>query len=421
MRDITRIIGITGLKLSASGLAMVTTLLAAFIFLPAEFGILSFIWSLATIFAVFLDFGSSLQIRKLIPRLVRRRSLWRRFAFALSMGVVLRGALLIGAAVVYMVWPGQRQFGPEIWFAVFIALGFCLELLSVEIFRGRRFYLVAEYCNGGLRYTIYLICLGLAAATGLSAQTMLVLFTALLGGITLALFLICAQPKLQTTLATRRTTATRHSWRSAHERQRFFLVTLLIIVSQQLPVVAAAILSGPEVAAFVKVAVLFGVIMLVMLSANSMYFAPLLASTPPSDRHRMQGLVTRSARIGLVFIPIGVGLALLAPWLTALALDPSYGAAVPGAQVLILAYTLTSSMGAYAQMVLLSGREQIAILGTTLGLAGQILIMLAFWDDLGVTVYVVALAASNLVSTGVQITAGWYHTRISPGPFAKAS
>lgn len=419
MKDVRKVFTITGLKSLSAALAVLTTLVATMLFEPAEFGTISLVWSVAVIFAVFLDFGSSLQIRKLAPRLSRRRSLWRRLTRSIFLGLWGRLVLSLQMVALYLYVFGSDRFAVVIWLAALIAIGFAFELLSVEVFRARRWYALAEYCNGGFRQTIYMVCLGAAAVLVLSDTALMVLFLVAVVVLAVAMYLFAARPSFENLISEVRLSAPKGK-RQFYERGRFFVVSLIIMVSQQLPVVAAAVLSSEEVAAYVRVAVLFGVLMQFLVSANAMYFAPMLAAAGPRNKATLQALVSQSARIGFLFVPLGLVGAALIPFVVRLLFEESYEASIVGAQILVLTHTLTCTLGAYAQMILLSGRERVVMIGVSVGLVVQVAAMMILANDPGATIYVGALSLGLLASTALQVTIGWRMTGITPGPFSAA-
>lgn len=417
MRDFSTIIGIGSVKVATAVMSLLTTLAAARIFEPSEFGQIALVWSLAAVLTVFIDFGATIQLRKRSTHLEQAPETWHAYVGHVLSGFAIRSliALALLAAAVLLI-DGERA-PLFVLFAAPIAAGFILELLLSEVFRTRRRYFLAEVFTGGFRQVVYAASLAAGAAIAATEFELLSVFAAAMlsaGG--LACFLI-ARPTWK------KSTSSRGAERSAlplptGEKGRFFAISALIMTTQQLPVLATSFMAGDETAAYVRVSLLFGVLMQFAVAANAMYFAPKIAATNKEDRAAMAALMRRSSHVGLAFVPTGLLGACAMPYVLGPVFGEAYTQSVTGAQLLILAHTLTSVIGAYPQMLLLTGFDRTNLTAAALGLIVQVCLIATLEMAFPTDVYALALGISFIMSAAYLALSGWRKSGIPPGPFA---
>lgn len=408
MHDLLKIIAVSGVRAGAALLAFLTAMLATRIFAPADFGKLSLLWSTATVVAVGLDLGATIAFRKLGHDASRAGE---RIGRSLTAYATKAALLLLALTIGLLAFPGNADLSIFI-FVVPLSLAFAIEAFLAEIFRVRQMYFLAEAFSGGARQAIYLIALAVGAAIAVELGTFVAFFSLTCVLLAVLLISIVGKPRY----AFHRSYVV--GWTSKSEgaeQLRFFSTQALVLLGLQFPLLAAGLFASDQIAASVRISLLFGMLMQFAVAANSLYFAPKLARIEPGDEDTLFLLVRRSSMLGLIFLPAGIILAALMPQLIGRMFGEAYISAVPGAQVITLTHAVLGCFGAYAQMLLMRGWDRINLRGAMVTLAVEAALLLPLQTVAPENCYVFVYACGLACSGAYLACAGRRHTGLWPG------
>lgn len=408
MKDLSKIIMIAGVKSITALLGFVTAMLAARIFHPADFGRLSLVWSMATVFAVFLDLGSSIAFRKLGHN---------AGAAPERIGRALVSFCVRALVVLIVVLPVIRLFAPSGRLDIFVyivplSLGFAIEILLAEVFRVRQSYFWAEIFSGAFRQAIYLAVLLVALVFALRLSAVV----AALGLSVMLMALVILNRAGRPAVARERSYLL--GWDTLAEggqQFRFFCTQALIMLGQQFPLLAAGLVASNRTAAVVRISMLFGVVMQFAIAANSLYFAPKLARLEAGDSAGLLYFVRYSSLTGLIFVPAGFVLAVLLPFFVNLMFGGVYTASVLGAQLIVGIYAMSSCYGAYAQMLLMRGGDRVNLGAAAAMLIGESSVLAASHAVFPVNSFALSYCAGILCSLTYLAVFGYRFSGIWPG------
>ncbi|MEO9298513.1 hypothetical protein [Devosia alba] len=390
---------------------MSSTIIASRVLTLSDFGTISLLLAAATFVAAVLDFGSTIYVRKHSRTfLMGSRLRVRRALGATAIDIAARGLAVL--LVLVMLALAVRAY-PDKWLYVLVApigMGFAFELLLSETLRSRRWFVTAEFVAGGMRQSIYIVVLVIAAMTGLTIAPLATLYAAAMVLSTAAALTFGAKARLPP-----------YFWRRVQisrprvaERFRFFIVGALNILLNQTPLLLAGVMSSVETAGVVRVSLVFGMVMQLGVGSLAMYYSPRIGRGSLSE---VQQVARQSSRIGLIGLPVaGIGIILVPPVIYML-FGSDFKEAVLGAQVLIATYGLISIFGAYGQIVLLRGGEWVAILSVIVSLCVTALLALVLVPHLPVTGYAMAYAGGLMTSYVIAALVGPRAVAVRPGPF----
>jgi O-antigen/teichoic acid export membrane protein len=400
-----------GLNVANTVLAVITTAVLAHLMGAAEFGTFAFVVATTTMLGVPAILGfDRLLVREIAVQI-------RLGAEGLAAGLLRRSvqvslalALVIAAAacVVAFLLPGGRVDAWHIAFLIGVA--------------GLPFLVLGQVAQGGLM-GLHRVVLGQAPESVLRPLL-------LLGGVVIAAVVVARIDALLAvslytiTLGLAALTAfgllrrsTPPSVRTAEKRfdDGAWLVgaTVLaflsgtVIVNAQIGVVLLGTMADSGSAGLFAVAQRGAMLVAFPLAAVNSAIAPTAARLWASgDRLELQRLVTLSARGALLAaLPVvGAFIFLGGPILT-LVFGADFGAADISLAVVSLGQLVNVATGSVGVLLVMTGHQREAALGTAAGAVLNVLLALALIPPLGTLGTAVAVAASNVVSNGLLVIA----------------
>lgn len=413
LRDLYAIASMGGVKAAAAALSLVTAVLAAKLFAPADFGQLSLVWSLAVVVAVVVDFGAAVQVRKQAAQLFARDEARREMVTRIVVGFTVRALILAIAVGIAFGFGLPARWSTMALFVVPLALGFSIEALISEALRARQSYMASEYFGGGFRQSIYFAFLLICLVVHLPLVQALTLLAAMMALLSILALVGTIGVSVGGAIRALRTVANAAETR---EQARFFSTNLVVLGGQQLPLLLAGFLSSADTAASVRVSLLFGMLMQFISSTNAMYFAPKIAALRLEDGDGIARLLKTSSRVGMIFVVFGVIACALLPLVLPLIFGAHYRASAPGAQALVMTWGFYGIFGAYGQMLLLKGFDRVNLTAAIVSITGQLVLAPLLVTVFPTSGYCFAYAIGVLISLGYLAYVGWRATGLHPGP-----
>lgn len=360
----------TALKLSSVLCAVVLTAILARTLGPAGFGLYSYVFAIASLLGVFVQFG----IPVLVMRETARAELdadWPRLkrVWQWSSRVVLLiavGIVAVGAAVVWHM--SDRLESAEIWTLAFGALlvpTMALGALRGAALRGLRHIAVGLLPEHVLRPVFFIILLlaGAYVFPQLSAPQAMGLhvvaaFLAFICGAYLLWHVMPAELGPATPLA-----GSQGWWRAS---LAFGLTMGMHQVNNYGDILILGLFRPAEEVAYYRVAYQVGFLVPFGLQIVGLVVSPHFARLAHrQDRHALQKLATSSARLSTLMAVLVIGiLALWGAEILVLVFGPAYSASLPPLLILMGAHLVSALFGPVATLLNMSGHEREAAIWT---------------------------------------------------------
>lgn len=391
-----------GIKLTATGLSFVTSLVLARTLGPDGFGIYAFAIAVITLLGV----PAVLGLPQLVVRHVaayRSRAAWGPLAGLLRLANQAAGAVsLVLAAAAFgatlAVWGDTRiEAIRTLWLALPLVPLLALAAIRVAALQGFDHVVLAQVPEGLLRPALFLVLIGVLAVAG-AASPVTVMLMQLIA--TAAAFVAGTFFLSRHTPPEPRRVAPEYRTRQWLGSAWPLLVVggMQVINTQADLLLLGALTSAPEVGVY-RIASRGAELVLFMLTAINLVVAPTLSQLAATgDRSPLQWVLNMTAWVAFAFaLPLTLVLVVFARPLLAFVFGADFAAGSVPLAILCMAQLVNAATGAVATLMVMAGREKDTAIAVGLGALLNVALNLALIPYWGMTGAALATAASVVV------------------------